>query len=143
VITAAAQYNAARREKYAQDPEPINARARERYATDATYRDQAKARRKEWYSKNRNKALAYQKARTAENRRRVNALKTQCAECGGTDNLEFHHRNPAEKSFDVSMRMNLSLARIMAEVRKCVVLCFACHVRQGHHGGHHGGRRVA
>lgn len=42
--------------------------------------------------------------------------------------LEFHHLEPAEKSFGLSVRgITRSLAALRAEARKCVLLCSNCH----------------
>jgi transposase len=42
--------------------------------------------------------------------------------------LEFHHLDPREKGFGVaSGGVARSLARVRAEVRKCVLLCSNCH----------------
>jgi hypothetical protein len=42
--------------------------------------------------------------------------------------LQFHHRDPATKSFAVSRQgVTRSLARARAEARKCVLLCANCH----------------
>jgi hypothetical protein len=43
--------------------------------------------------------------------------------------LEFHHRDPAEKSFALSHRgVARSLAKARAEAAKCVLLCSVCHI---------------
>jgi transposase len=42
--------------------------------------------------------------------------------------LQFHHINPAEKSFSVSERgLARSLEKARAEVAKCILLCANCH----------------
>jgi transposase len=42
--------------------------------------------------------------------------------------LEFHHREPSEKLFEVSGRgVTRSLERARAEARKCILLCSNCH----------------
>jgi hypothetical protein len=42
--------------------------------------------------------------------------------------LEFHHRDPTEKSFGVAGGgITRSLARLRDEVRKCALLCANCH----------------
>lgn len=54
-----------------------------------------------------------------------------CKECGYNANpvaLDFNHRDPSTKEFMPSSRMlTMSLKRIIAEVRKCDVLCANCH----------------
>jgi hypothetical protein len=55
-----------------------------------------------------------------------------CAICGYDrciGALHFHHRDPVEKSFAISVAgVARSLARARAEARKCVLLCSNCHV---------------
>ena len=42
--------------------------------------------------------------------------------------LQFHHVDPAEKSFSLSERgLARSLVKARAEVAKCVLLCANCH----------------
>jgi 5-methylcytosine-specific restriction endonuclease McrA len=42
--------------------------------------------------------------------------------------LEFHHRDPREKSFALSQRgVARSLEKARAEAAKCVLLCANCH----------------
>lgn len=52
-----------------------------------------------------------------------------CKECGyfgkSFSSLEFHHRNPKEKDFRMSL--NCSLAKQLDEIEKCDVICKNCH----------------
>jgi hypothetical protein len=42
--------------------------------------------------------------------------------------LQFHHRDPSEKSFALSLRGRIrSIDRLRAEAAKCVLLCANCH----------------
>ena len=42
--------------------------------------------------------------------------------------LEFHHRNPKEKEFAISNGVwQFSRKKILAEIRKCEILCSNCH----------------
>ncbi len=51
-----------------------------------------------------------------------------CKECGESrpEVLTFHHRDPADKVMGVS-GWSGSLARLKAEIAKCVILCHNCH----------------
>ena len=73
--------------------------------------------------------------RRDENRAALNEYKAErgCAECGESDPtcLDFHHRDPGEKSFSISKKIKHSMAKIMDEVAKCDILCANCHRR--HH----------
>lgn len=69
-------------------------------------------------------------------RRKVKALLVEeaggcCAICGYDRHpaaLQFHHLDPAEKSFALGVRgITRSLARLRAEASKCVLLCANCH----------------
>jgi transposase len=54
-----------------------------------------------------------------------------CCICGYGENmraLHFHHVVPAEKRVEINAKgVALSLARLRAEARKCVLLCSNCH----------------
>ena len=53
----------------------------------------------------------------------------KCVRCGSKDDLHFHHRNPAEKSFEVSRRLTAAPIAVLEEeeLKKCELLCAACH----------------
>lgn len=53
-----------------------------------------------------------------------------CAICGyhrATRNLQFHHVDPAAKSFPMTMARGKSEAAYRAELAKCVLVCANCH----------------
>ncbi len=61
--------------------------------------------------------------------RAVQLLGGKCIKCG-YDNflvLEFHHRNPKEKEFNIGMVANRSWGTIVDEISKCDLLCANCH----------------
>ena len=67
----------------------------------------------------------------------VRMLGGKCSVCGYDKNLsalEFHHKNPGEKDFQLDSRhlSNTNVEKIMKEVEKCVLLCSNCH-REIHH----------
>lgn len=45
--------------------------------------------------------------------------------------LDFHHKNPAEKSFNLfeAARWGYAVSTVIAEINKCVVCCANCHRR--------------
>lgn len=56
-----------------------------------------------------------------------------CSSCGYSKNsaaLCFHHINSSDKSFELSLRecSNYSWTKVMAEARKCSLLCANCHL---------------
>lgn len=83
------------------------------------------------------------------NRRRYHRLRNHyieflgasCIQCSSQDNLEFDHVNPLSKSFDISKLLNYSQDLVLAEVKKCQLLCKDCHTTKGilnrdYGGGH-------
>jgi transposase len=76
------------------------------------------------------------KDRVVERRRRIKALLVEeaggrCVLCGYDRHvgaLQFHHLDPATKSFGLGVRgVARSLERCREEARKCVLLCANCH----------------
>ena len=65
----------------------------------------------------------------------INYLGGKCKECqlkyDGTNGwaFDFHHRNPAEKEFSLSLR-RYSWDRLKNEVDKCDLLCGLCHRKE-------------
>ena len=67
--------------------------------------------------------------------RKINLVKLsggRCEKCGYGKNfaaLEFHHLNPATKSFQLDLRSlsNRKWDAILKEVEKCILLCSNCH----------------
>lgn len=82
--------------------------------------------------KDRERQLAYQRNhdrnRRAERRQRLLAGRA-CERCGFDDPraLEFHHRDPDEKSFTVMRNINWRMELLLKEAEKCEVLCANCH----------------
>lgn len=53
-----------------------------------------------------------------------------CSICGynfSSYALDFDHLKPSEKSFTIARSLNYTLKNLMAEIRKCRVLCANCH----------------
>jgi cytochrome c553 len=53
-----------------------------------------------------------------------------CAVCGYARcilNLVFHHVDPSQKSFGLSMETTKALSAYREEARKCVLVCANCH----------------
>ncbi len=72
----------------------------------------------------------YLKRRYDDRRARaVELLGGCCAECGSTDRLQFDHVDPSTKEFEIADRIaQYAWPRIIAELAKCQLLCFDCHV---------------
>lgn len=92
---------------------------------------------KRWRQKNREQ---YMRGIKKSNARRLTVLRdylikikaeSACIKCGEDTDccLDFHHRDPATKSFAVSQgpTRKVSLRRFQAEINKCDILCANCH----------------
>ena len=88
-----------------------------------------------WYLKHKDDQKARVKKQKIQHRRDIDSWKNDlsCIKCG--ENyircLDFHHIDPEEKETSIS-RMRAtgkSLASIMKEAEKCVVVCKNCHVK--------------
>jgi len=81
----------------------------------------------------RDKQREYKRLRKLE---AIDYLGSQCSHCHNTFHpavYEFHHRNPEEKDRDPSKMLQLSWAKLKAELDKCDLVCANCH-RLHHHG---------
>lgn len=80
-----------------------------------------------WSRKARNVARHREKKRS----RLIELKGGQCAVCGYSkcrEALEFHHVNPAEKSFNLTkVSLTKSWDTCVKEARKCLLLCANCH----------------
>lgn len=57
----------------------------------------------------------------------------KCVDCGETYPafvLDFDHRDPADKAFQLARARSASAARIVAELAKCDLVCANCHPHQ-------------
>lgn len=105
-----------------------------------TCKECIKIYRKEYYDKNRKKAIEYSKK---TNIKRVLARRrfiwdylsnNPCIICGESDPivLEFDHREPSEKIGSISNMISngIGLDKVLLEINKCDVLCSNCHKRR-------------
>ncbi len=101
---------------------------------------------KHFYSrKNRRDFSGYCKScNTVVKMEQIRELKRQCLEhLGGKclickydaydGALDFHHKKPDEKEFQISKFRSLKFENIVKELNKCVILCATCH-REVHGG---------
>ena len=59
----------------------------------------------------------------------------KCERCGYDKNyaaLDFHHIDPTIKKFRVGCSNTRSLAALVEEMKKCIIICANCH-REEHH----------
>lgn len=100
------------------------------------YRDRNRERFREQrrleYASNPDRFKSLTKERVDKMRRLVDRYKMMCGclRCGFKEHpraLQLHHRDPAAKSFTVSISLGRARKVVMAEIRKCDVLCANCH----------------
>ncbi len=59
-------------------------------------------------------------------------MKSGCVICGYKEHwaaLDFHHRNPKTKSFNISENKTIGKTILLREIGKCDVVCVNCHRR--------------
>ncbi len=106
-----------------------------KYKSEA-YREYMRNYQRDWHQRNKVQRIA----RVHERKERLwefyHQLKAtlECARCGENHpaTLQFHHRDPQEKDFNLSeaVREGYSIERIKREVAKCIVLCANCHAKE-------------
>lgn len=101
---------------------------RKRENPDFKANEAAKMRR--WRETNRAEYLKHVRAERRKKKEWLDSLKVKCGRCPETHVacLEFHHRNPTEKDFLLSVGVaKYALKRLKAEVAKCEIICSNCH----------------
>jgi hypothetical protein len=101
------------------------------HAATAEGREQGRIKMLQWRHRKPQDAVAAGRKRRQEAREWLATQRLACVRCGENHPgvLDFHHRNPAEKLFQIgyatlSMR---SKQRVIDEIAKCDVLCTNCH----------------
>lgn len=58
----------------------------------------------------------------------IDLLGGKCVDCGGTSKLEFDHRDPTQKLFNIGKKGHRKLDPTpLAELAKCQLRCYDCH----------------
>ena len=74
---------------------------------------------------------AVAKRRKIIRQRAIESVGGKCIKCGYNKHpevLEFHHRDPSQKDFNISKKGHCrSWQRISEEIKKCDLLCANCH----------------
>lgn len=94
--------------------------------------DQASRANKNWSSKHPELRRQYNNEWRAKQRKLYEEYKSSvgCKYCGETHPacLDFHHRNPEEKTANISFLIrNRSFESVQDEIKKCDVVCSNCH----------------
>lgn len=99
----------------------------------AKSKEENKRLHREWYLKNKEKALESQRKRRKQRKEwfKELLLTLKCEVCNENHPacLDFHHRNPEEKEGMIGdmVHQNMSMDKIKLEISKCSVLCSNCH----------------
>lgn len=85
----------------------------------------------DYYCKECRKKLTVDNGRDnyEDNRNFIESLKTECCKCGEDRPwvIQFHHVDPRDKLFSVTLCGTRSRSAIWKEASKCVCLCSNCH----------------
>jgi len=76
---------------------------------------------------------AYERQLAARRKRFIEtvARTTGCIDCGTSEGrLEFDHREPDTKNFNIGQTRTYSLRRLITEMELCDVRCSRCHRRR-------------
>lgn len=82
------------------------------------------------YKCNRCAVEAVTKRRRKVKRTLIEAAGGKCQICGYDrcdGALQFHHKNPKEKSFALSAKQFIAIEKGLEEIKKCILLCANCH----------------
>ena len=83
------------------------------------------------YADRKEYILLQTRERRAANRTWLRGIKSlPCIDCGNSYPscvMEFHHRDPSEKSFTIGEELGRNRDRIIAEIAKCDLICANCH----------------
>ena len=106
---------------------------RRRRAYDKKNKDAIKKTNRIWRANNRDKVNASVSRGRSKRLTMLNEYKASrgCVLCGNKDYrcLEFHHRDPGAKEFNVSSGLadGHGMDRMFREMDKCDVICANCH----------------
>lgn len=102
---------------------------------------------KERYANNRTQCRMRMKKRHQDRRDIVDDAKNKpCADCKQSfpsPVMHFHHRDPSYKVSEVANLMKGKLDILLAEIKKCDILCTNCHILRHMNEPYLGGRPVA
>lgn len=66
--------------------------------------------------------------RTARRAKFIALLGGKCVHCGSKDNLHFDHKNKKDKTLDIAHSIDAKEDVLLAEIKKCQLLCKDCHL---------------
>jgi 5-methylcytosine-specific restriction endonuclease McrA len=71
-------------------------------------------------------------------KRRVMAIELlggKCCKCPATETLQFDHITPEDKVNEISSMLTTKLSVFLAELKKCQLLCYSCHLKKSIENG--------
>ena len=94
-------------------------------------KEKIKEKDKNRYQKRKEKLCKQTRTRNALRKKEcIEILGGKCVGCGTTENLQFDHISPSEKSFSIGARLGLSMKKLHEELKKCQLLCVECHLNK-------------
>lgn len=82
-------------------------------------------------SYNNEQKLVYQREWCRKRRQSwVKLLGGKCVDCGKHNKLEFDHVDRKLKKFSIGKMLSWSEARVLKELKKCVLRCRKCHEKK-------------
>jgi hypothetical protein len=98
---------------------------------------QKRAEYRKHYNQEQRKTYLQSKQKYNQKRMEVyNRLKcAPCTDCGKQYNpwiMQFDHRDPSNKSFQVSRMATALSKRVLDEIKKCDLVCANCHADRTH-----------
>ena len=61
----------------------------------------------------------------------ITFLGGKCIKCNSAEDLQFDHKNPKDKKFNISIHLvSLSWGNLVKELIKCQLLCRNCHIEK-------------
>ena len=76
--------------------------------------------------------------RQSKRQKYYNLLGGKCERCGSKKNLHFDHKNPKKKKFRIADNIDAPEDILLAEVKKCRLLCKKCHIQKTKEKNEHG-----
>lgn len=95
--------------------------------------EKRRAKRREWYSKNKfsEKKHVFRRRKEIKNWFEAYKKTLKCSQCGENHPaaIDFHHKDKKQKEFGITFLVHdgYSIENIQQELKKCEVLCANCH----------------